>query len=306
VKAAVPVLSVGNISAGGTGKTPLVAWLARLMVIHNMRPAILSRGYGRHRELGVDDENLMLSRLAEGVPVVVDPVRVRGAERAAREHDADVLILDDGFQHRRIQRDLDIVLIDALWPFGAEHLLPRGLLREPLSGLSRADVLLITRSSLVAPERLDEVKDRLRELAPRAVLASCRNVPSGLRTVGGPGEAGGSVSRLSQGRWGAFCGIGNPEAFRATLEGTGCRLAFFRLYSDHERYTQDQVRSIQERARRAGCGAIVTTEKDAVKIERLLPADADVPLYALQVEMKFTAGSAELTRAILRAIGKTP
>lgn len=300
-RAPVPVLSVGNITAGGTGKTPLVAWLARLMIIHNLRPAVLSRGYGRQRG-DIDDENVMLAGMLQDVPVVVNPDRVAGAKTAVRRHDADVLILDDGFQHRRIARDLDIVLIDSLCPFGGRHLLPRGLLREPLKELRRADLLLLTRTSLVEAERREELKEELEDLAPAAPVARCRNVPSGLRRLGaGPDEVG----RLRTGDWAAFCGIGNPDAFRLTLERLGCRLALFREFSDHQRYEEEQLRELQEAAAEAGCDGLVTTEKDAVKVAGLLEPNDEPAFYALQVELEFTEGSAALTTAILEAVGKT-
>ncbi|MHC4480063.1 MAG: tetraacyldisaccharide 4'-kinase, partial [Planctomycetota bacterium] len=183
----VPVISVGNITAGGTGKTPFVAWLARLLVIRKRWPAILSRGYGRDRRLGVDDENALLARLTPQVPIVVNSDRLEGAESAVSQHAADVLILDDGFQHRRIARDLDVVLIDALWPFGAGHLLPRGLLREPLGGLRRAGFFLITRADLVSAGRLRAIKERLSELGPGTPLACCHAAPQRLRPVLQPG-----------------------------------------------------------------------------------------------------------------------
>jgi len=298
----VPVLSVGNITAGGTGKTPMVAWLARLMIIHKRRPAILSRGYGRHGELDLDDENTLLRRETEDVPIVVNPDRVGGAATAVSRHGADVLILDDGFQHRRLARDLDIVLIDAVWPFGGGHMLPRGLLREPLRGLARADVLLITRAGLVREQQLEQVKERLAGLAPEAVLACCVTQPSGLRALA-PGGGMEPAQRLNRGRWAAFCGIGNPEGFRLTLKQAGCRLAFFRAFADHEAYTRAQIEKVVSAAQEADCEAVVTTEKDAVKVERLLRKPS-VPLYALQVDMELTEGSAELTCEILAALGR--
>jgi len=301
-RASVPVISVGNITAGGTGKTPFVAWLARLMVIRQMRPAILSRGYGRHEVLGLDDENLMLSRLAGNVPIVVDADRLRGAEAAVRLHSANVLVLDDGFQHRGIGRDLDIVLIDALWPFGAEHLLPRGLLREPVWALRRAGFIVVTRADLVTAERLQEIVNRLREIAPGVPTACCANVIRGLRPLGSDGGEGLPPQALREGRWTAFCGIGNPEGFRLTLERAGCDVAVFCVFSDHQRYDGKQTRLLLRRAVGAGCDRVVTTEKDAVKVERLLEAPSRPPLYALQTELDLTAGSEALTAAILRAV----
>ncbi|MFO8007545.1 MAG: tetraacyldisaccharide 4'-kinase [Candidatus Brocadiia bacterium] len=301
----VPVVSVGNITAGGTGKTPMVAWLARLMLIRNRRPAILSRGYGRHERLSVDDENDLLSHLAQGVPVVVNPDRAEGAREAVRRHGADALILDDGFQHRGISRELDIVLIDALWPFGGGCLLPRGLLREPLSGLSRADVLVITRSDLVSPERVERISERLKELCPGAPVALCRNALEGLRPIPVPGTRQPADS-LREGNWGWFCGVGNPEAFDLTLRQAGCAPVFGRVFSDHTDYGAAKVNELMRAAEEAGCDALVTTEKDAVKLEAAMAGEPPVPLFALQVTMELAEPSPALTRAIMNALGKSP
>jgi tetraacyldisaccharide 4'-kinase len=291
-RAGVPVISVGNITAGGTGKTPFVAWLARLMVIRKMRPAILSRGYGRHDQLGVDDENAMLARFLSDIPVVVDADRLRGASRAIEQHGADVLILDDGFQHRRIARDLDIV--------------PRGLLREPLRELRRADFLLIARADLVTRRRLASIRKRLAELAPRVPTACSRTQVHGLRPVRRESGEPLEPTQLRRGRWAAFCGVGNPEGFGLTLEKVGCRPAFLTVFADHQRYTAPQVQGVLRRAREAGCDRIVTTEKDAAKVEALLGGDAEPGVYALQTDLDFTEGSESLTAAILRALGQEP
>jgi len=304
-RAPIPVISVGNITAGGTGKTPFVAWLARLLVIRKFRPVILSRGYGRHKKLGVDDENLMLSGLARGVPVVVDANRLRGAAKAVAEHGANILILDDGFQHRRIARNLEVVLIDALWPFGAGHLLPRGLLREPLSEIRRADFLLLTRTNLVSPEEIEAITRRLAQLAPRVPTACCADVIRSLRPLGAEKPDLLPPEHLKQGRWAAFCGIGNPEAFRLTLQKVGCSLAFLAVFSDHEQYAAQQVVQLLAYARAASVDAVVTTEKDAVKVERLLHEPPSPPIYALQADLDFTKNSDALIAAIVKAVGRS-
>ena len=300
-RAGVPVISVGNITAGGTGKTPLVAYLAHLLHIHRRRPAILSRGYGHHEGSGVDDENAMLGRMAGHTPVVVDADRVRGARTAIERHDADVLILDDGFQHRRLARDLDIVLIDALHPFGAGHLLPRGLLREPLTELGRAGLLLITRAGLVGFDRLAAIRARLHELAPGVPTAACRTVPTGLLPLGTGAEDAVGLDVLREGRWGAFCGIGNPDGFRGTLAGTGADLAFLDVFGDHHDYTRPDVDAVLARASSADCTGVVTTEKDAVKVERLLRGAPRPPVYALRTDLDFVDGAEALTTAVVEA-----
>jgi len=302
--APVPVISVGNITAGGTGKTPFVAWLARLMIIHKIRPAILSRGYGHHARLGIDDENELLARQLQEVPVVVDPNRVRGAHRAVAEHNAELLILDDGFQHRRIARDLDIVLIDAVWPFGAGHMLPRGLLREPLSELRRADFFVLTRAGLVGADRRQAIREQLVAHGRNTTVATCDYVIEGLRPV----QAGASdvlgADALAEGSWAAFCGVGNPEGFRLTLDRAGCRLAFMSVFADHHRYNPEDVNQVIARAERSGCQGLLTTEKDAVKVERLLTGKSVLPIYSVSGAMEFSEGSTALIAAILKAAGR--
>ena len=155
-----PVISLGNITTGGTGKTPMAAWLANWLGEQGRVPGLLSRGY-RSLDGAANDEKLVLDRLCPGVPHVQQQDRVTAARRLVGEHRCDALILDDGFQHRRLHRDLDIVLIDALQPWGYGHVLPRGLLREPLAGLKRADLIVLTRADQVAPEQLRVLLDQL-------------------------------------------------------------------------------------------------------------------------------------------------
>ena len=293
-----PVISVGNITAGGTGKTPLAAWLVQMLRSEGRRPAILSRGYGRDPSSGLDDENQLLASLAPGVPVVIDPDRVRGAARAIQEHGADVLVLDDGFQHRRLARNLDIVLIDALCPFGGGRLLPRGLLREPLSGLRRADFIVLTRSDQVPPERTAEIRKQLARRAPGTSIAFAVHRPTGLRELSYPPKDH-PLDELKEGQWLAFCGIGNPEAFRLTLEGLGARLQGLTAFPDHHRYRATDVEGLLSAASDLGCRGLVTTEKDAIKVSPLVPAATPLPVLALQVRMELIEGREALQERLL-------
>jgi tetraacyldisaccharide 4'-kinase len=211
--------------------------------------------------------------------------------------------MDDGFQHRRLARDLDIVLIDALWPFGGGYMLPRGLLREPPRALNRADFLIVTRTNLVDPERLEEIRGRLAEVAPEIPVANCEVVPTVMRELGGNREL--PARRLRRGRWGAFCGIGNPEGFGETLRRVGCEVEFLEVYPDHMSYDREGVTALLDRASRLECIGLVTTEKDAVKVEPLLEEGAAQPgVYALKTDLEFSKGSQDLTAALLRAAGK--
>jgi len=305
-RAPVPVISVGNVTAGGTGKTPMVAMLAWLLQVHGMRPAILSRGYGGRHGRCVDDENEMLARICGTAAIVVNPDRLQGADTAVRQCGANVLILDDGFQHRRIARDLDIVLIDATCPFGAGRMIPRGLLREPLAGLKRASLLVITRVDLAGKERVAAVRERLARLAPGVPVACCAMAVSGARPAGDPEATPLPPEALREGRWAAFCGIGNPEGFRLALERAGCDVADFTVFADHEAYTAGQLAQLRRRAAGLACRGILTTEKDAMKVEQIDSPGAMPPIYALLVEMGFTEGTDELARAVLSAAGAQP
>jgi len=305
--ASVPVISVGNITAGGTGKTPFVAWLAREH-LEGHCPAILSRGYGTDPRSGLDDENRLLETLAPGMPIVVDPDRVRAADLAVARHRARVLIMDDGFQHRRLARDLDIVLVDALAPFGGGlarrpcggHLLPRGLLREPLSGLARADLIVLTRTDLVSDDALRELRAELERHGAHAPVVLAAHRPTGVRVVAGEG-GGLTLESLADGRWAALCGIGNPEGFRHTLERLGAEIVQFSAFPDHHRYRPDELEALLSSAAASGCLGVVTTEKDAMKLEHLVAAPPPIPLLALEVRMDIASGRELLEERVLSA-----
>ena len=234
----VPVISVGNITTGGTGKTPVVAFVVNQLLDEGHRPCILSRGY-RALDDGGNDEKRLLERLCPGVPHIQNPDRVTGAEQAIEDHNANVLVLDDGFQHRRLARDLDIVLIDATNPFGHEYVLPRGLLREPLNGLHRAHVLGITRCDQVSPEELNDIRSALvpfeKPIVEIAFEPTC--------LVDRAGEH--HTLAAFGGKIGAFCGIGNPDGFRRTLESLDLELAFCEAFGDHCEYGHVEIHRVK-------------------------------------------------------------
>ena len=266
-QASLPVISVGNLTVGGTGKTPIVAWLARHLSGQGHRPAVVSRGYHGRAGRGpltvsdgdgprcgpelAGDEPYLLARSLPGVPVIVGSDRAAGA-RAARDSGADVVILDDGLQHRQLARDLDIVLLDASNPFGNYRLLPAGLLREPISALGRAGAVVITRSR---PGESFEVIERVvRHHNPAALLLS-----AGHRSLGFFDPQGTRVDPPR--RAVAFCGIGNPNRFRIDLESEGVELEDFVAFRDHQVYTPRALSRLRRRVERSGA-ALVTTEKD--------------------------------------------
>jgi tetraacyldisaccharide 4'-kinase len=294
-----PVISVGNITAGGTGKTPLVAWLARAVAREGKRACILTRGYGREnprarvlvsdgervladaRESG--DEPLMLAEMLTGLAAVVsDANRVAAARWAMKNLNSEVFILDDGFQHLRIARDLDIVTVDAMNPWGGKHLLPRGTLREPLAGLSRASCLVITRADQSTnPDALRAEASRLSGGRPiflsRTKLARVRP----LRSTKNHQDH--SIHALAQ-PVAAFCAIGNPQAFFKQIKDSGVTPVYTRAFSDHHVYTQSEIDTLSAEALARGAQTLLTTAKDAVKLRSL---DFTLPCYVLEVELAF-------------------
>jgi tetraacyldisaccharide 4'-kinase len=280
----VPVVSVGNLTAGGTGKTPLVAWLARWFRQQGVRVSLISRGYGAQYGSRNDEARELEWRLPD-VPHLQHPDRVAAAEIAIAELETQLIILDDAFQHRRIARDLDIVLIDATEPFGYDHLLPRGLLRESVRGLHRADAIVLSRCDLVSAARRTELQQHVRRWAPAATWVEMVQQPAGWLTASGQRRP---VDDLKSARVLAFCGIGNPEAFRQTLARLGCQLSDFRAFPDHHAYDAASVQQLVDWATHSDATAIVCTHKDLVKLtcDRLGP----LPLYALLLDAQPVVG----------------
>ncbi len=290
-----PVVSIGNITAGGTGKTPLVEWVLKALP-ESLRNSgvVLTRGYGGKK--GKNDETAQLSENMPEVKQLVGSNRVQNAKDAVRKHKARFLVLDDGFQHRRLVRELDIVLIDALAPFGYGCLVPRGLLREPLSALRRANAFVITRSDQVDGEKLKEIGEKLRSYNPEAVIAHARHAPTVLLVDGKKEEP----QSLSSRKVFAFCGIGNPEGFRKTLEALGAEIAAFEALGDHEPYLQPVRERLSAAAGESGAEMIVTTQKDAVKLRGF---DWPLPFGELRVEIEVTKNENALRRTVLDIFG---
>ncbi len=279
-RAGVPVICAGNLSAGGTGKTPMVAWLVRALAQRGFRPGILSRGYGAAAD-GRNDEALLLERSCPSVPHVQSPDRVAGA-RELVSRGVDAIVLDDGFQHRRLARDLDLVLVDATRPWGlpaqggaapVRALLPRGLLREPPSSLARADALVITRSDALAPHALAQLERELHALAPACPILLARH--RALRLVDETG-AEHALERLRGAEIALASSIGNPQALRRSVEELGARVLAEGRFPDHHRYTREEAAALNEGGR-----TLVTTTKDAVKL-----APLGARFLALEVELE--------------------
>lgn len=299
-KLSVPVISVGNLTLGGTGKTPLVEWIVRRLLESGRRPAIVSRGFGAQHGRP-NDEALELARALPDVPHLQNPDRVASATHAIATHDANVIVLDDGFQHRRLARELDIVLLDALAPFGYGHVFPRGLLREPIAGLSRAQAIVLSRADLINEEDRRKIRDEVRRHAPSAAWIEAAHAPLHLANATGGQE---SLSSLAGQRIAAFCGLGNPQGFRRTLEQLGGTIAGFREFPDHHPFTASDVAALYAWAQRLEVQRLVCTMKDLVK----LPAHATfagdfVPVCAVRIGIRLLAGEVELVDLFERALG---
>lgn len=288
-KLPLPVVCVGNITTGGTGKTPMVIWLCRFFLNRQVKPAILTRGY---KACGseTNDEIQILQKALPDVPVIIDRNRVRGGQKALADPQVRVIVMDDGFQHRRLKRDLDVVLIDCTCPFGYDRLLPRGLLREPKNQLCRADMAILSRCDLIEKNMLDRLsrqvqqlleKTKLKEIAAPKIVAHCRHEPAALYKAEGEKV---NLVWLQGKKVLAFCGIGNPQAFIKTLRQLGADVIERHFFDDHHRYTDRDGIFLQAFCGKIDYDALVTTEKDWVKISRLPAVETLKDLYWLKIE----------------------
>ena len=284
----VPVVSVGNLTLGGTGKTPLVEWLARWFVGRGVRVVLVSRGYGAAPG-HPNDEALELARSLPDVPHLQDPRRAQAAAQAVRELGAQLILLDDGFQHRRLARDLDIVLVDALEPFGFGRVFPRGTLREPLAGCRRAQAIALLRSDLVTAGERQSIRREFARLAPEAAWIELRMRTRGLCNHGGQRREAG---QLAGRRVAAFCGIGNPAGFRRQLEACGCTLDAWLEFADHQAYAPSDIAALADWLAGRDVESVVCTRKDLVKLP--LACIGSTPLWALEVELEISTGEDEL------------
>ena len=319
VHAGIPVISVGNITAGGTGKTPCIIALAKMCLAAGVLPAVVSRGYkselekeggivadGRKiflSERQAGDEPYMMAQKLPGVPILIGKDRIKSAA-AAKAMGAKILLLDDGFQYWKLARDLDIVLIDATDPFGGGYVLPRGLLREPKEALSRAGLFLVTKAGQVSEKTRESVKQEIAKYAPAAPIIEVDHAPATLTTLSDWPETV-SLAEAEKGTAFLLSGIGNPAAFRKTAEEAGLTVLGMQTLPDHAAYTENDVKSALSAARKSGAATLVITEKDAVKIKENIALSKEDTEYieVLGIEMKETGGGALFGDVLSRYLG---
>ncbi len=302
-----PVISIGNITTGGTGKTPLVEYVARLIAAQGKKVCILTRGYGRkdpHLQVIVSDgfgvlaspseagdEPYLLATKLKGLAAVISSAdRIAAGREAIKDFGTDCFVLDDGFQHLRLARDLNVVTIDATNPWGGGRLLPHGRLRESIEGMSRADCVVITRG--------DHVKsvDALREEISRSTGGK-PIFESQMRMVRVSPLKNGGETLAAPARIAAFCAVGNPASFFENLRRVGYELAVEKSFPDHHVYSQDEIDSIIKASQETRADALITTAKDAVKLRAL---SFSIPCYVSEIEIAIE-NQEEFTRLVSRA-----
>ena len=291
------VISIGNITTGGTGKTPLVIWLVKYLESTAHRVAIVSRGYGA-KPGAMNDEAKEMAICLPGIPQVQNANRIAAAQQIIASHGSQVIVLDDGFQHRGIYRDLDIALIDATCPWGFGYLLPRGLLREPREQLSRAAVIVLTRSNAVQESVREEIRLIANRCAPDAVWVETSHAP--LRLIGIQGDTQ-SLELVSCKRVFGFCAIGNPQAFRQLISELGADVVGWKEFPDHHHFTMKELTELQCEARELSASYLLCTQKDLVK----LPQNSmdSIAVLAVAIELRILVGEAKLLEAIDAAAG---
>ncbi len=292
----VPVISVGNLTVGGTGKTPIVLYLARLLEQNDFKPAVISRGYGgksRNRVNVVSDgktilmdarrggdEPLLLAESLPGIPVVTGSHRFYPCSFAVNNLGCDALILDDGFQHLSISRDVDLVLFNAASPLGNNQVLPGGHMREPFSALARADAFMITGMRVEYQGKTKQFCSHLRENFPKIPIFTSQYSALSCRKIGSSRPI--SFSDLPKNVYG-FCGIANPGRFHTTLKDCGFQITGLTEFKDHQTYDQKLTNKISRLAEASGARVLITTEKDMVKIHSWT---SPLPLYSLTMSIK--------------------
>ena len=292
-----PVISVGNITVGGTGKTPCTIMLAKMLQSHGFKPAILSRGYGGNSSKSVnivsDGKNILLDSKTAGdepffmaqslrnIPVIVGPQRVKTGRAAINQFGTNILICDDAMQHRQIFRDIDLILLDSKDPFGNGYVLPQGKLREPLDGLKRASAFLLTRTDETA--ETDNTNIKLGQLGKIPVFTSIHKLQD---VIKGDCSDIWPISKLSGKKVCAFCGIAKPDSFKKSLLIARAQILSWDTFPDHHNYSLDELEKIKKKFHNCGADIIITTEKDGMRLQNF--REFLRIIYLLRIEMEVT------------------
>lgn len=317
VRLRAPVISVGNLSVGGTGKTPFVSFTARFLQAEGHQVAVLSRGYRRKSRGRIEvsnektilssasdagDEPMMLAMSCPGVRVIVDKDRAAAGKWIETNADISAFVLDDAYQHLALARDLNLVLIDATDPLANGRLLPLGRLREPITSLRRADAVIVTRAE--EPFDQNAVKELVtRYCRPETPVFYAYHDLVNLRRLDQTGNV--KPSSLSHRPVATLSGIARPDRFTADLQHLGMQVVLKREFRDHHRYRDEEIKEALESAHAVGAEAVLTTEKDAMNLGQLAPLKTTLPVYAVQIEFR-CEGEVALKALILRAVvGKT-
>lgn len=323
------VISLGNITVGGTGKTPTAQRLAGLIRDAGYKTAILNRGYKASfkGDIGVvsdgqkihmsaseaGDEAYLLARSLPGIPVLIGKKRYLTGQYAIEHFGSQVVVLDDAYQHWNLARNLDIVLVDASSLLSDNHVIPRGTLREPLESLDRADVFLLTKVDQTDENAKDDLREVLAKYNPKALIVESRHSPchiteikhwyGEIENIDCPHE---SLDNIKNGqKVAAISGLGRPQSFEQTLKDLGASIVEVFRFPDHHNYTAEEITTALHKAKESGATALITTEKDAVKFPReIIQSDRPIPLYVIGIEVCFLDGAEELFEKIEEVIRK--
>ena len=272
----------------------MVAWLCQHFLEQNQRPGLVSRGYGKISDAG-NDELMEMSHRFPTVPHLQNRNRAEAIQELLQTEPVDLMILDDAFQHRQVERNIDVVLLDATSPFGFGHVFPRGTLREPVSALRRADIALLTRSDLIDEAERREIREQVLAIHPNVIWGETVHSPTSLLSAHSflpePMDALLGQSVL------AFCGIGNPSAFRKTLERCGVQVAQLIPFPDHHHYTPRDAETLVRMAKELGTDSILCTMKDLVKLDRI--DFSGCSLRAVSIDIQFTVGEAAVCERLM-------
>lgn len=298
------VISVGNITLGGTGKTSLVEYICSYLKREGRKSAVVTRGYKRRglREKtkaisyqAMGDEPYMLFKNLGDIPVLVNSNRIEAINQAIDRYGVDTVVLDDGFQQWKIKKDLEIVTIDASDPFGNQYLLPRGILRQPISSLNKADILMITKTNL-NPD-FQDIKTYLEKINPRALIVESMHRPLGFFKLGEGRDPLLGLEAFKNEKVGLLCGIADPDSFENLIISIGIRPEAVFNFPDHHAYRQEEIKDIIADSRAKNISTVITTEKDSVRIAAVLgPLGGAVSFYVLRIKLEVIQDEAFFNR----------